>query len=88
MDHAASGLAATVLGQESISWHEVSLSSPGPGAVASATGEGESLGLPAAASALRLGSTRGLWAEFSRFPSPEELMAVCRAIHPPLPPLC
>lgn len=71
-----------------ISWREVSLSIPGPGAVASATGWEGPPGLSSAACALKLGSAHGLWAEFPRFPSPEELTAVCRAINAPQPPLC
>ena len=71
-----------------ISWREVSLSIPGPEAVASATGWEGPPGLSSAACALKLGSAHGLWAEFPRFPSPEELTAVCRAINAPLPPPC
>lgn len=88
LDRAAAGLAATEVEQKGISWHEVSLSSPGPGAVANATVWQASPGLAAAACALKLGSAHGLWAEFPRFPSPEELTVVCRAIHAALPPLC
>jgi len=86
----ASASASAEVGVEGkgISWREVSLSIPGPGAVASATGWGGPPGLSSAACALKLGSAHGLWAEFPRFPSPEELTAVCRAIHAPQPPLC
>ena len=64
------------VGQKGISWREVSLEIPGPGAVASATGWEGPPGLSSAACALKLGSAHGLWAEFFRFPSPEELTAV------------
>jgi len=68
---------------QGVSWCEVALPGPGPLEFSNPAG----LPLPSYALKAGAGAANGLWVEFPQFPCPEQLAAVCRAIHalPPLP---
>lgn len=75
-----------------LSWCEVSLASAGAAVDSRSTDMDSDLEEPpgrgSRACSFKIGSAGGLVAEFSQFPSQDQLTAICRALHPVPPPVC